>query len=75
VRNFIGFLLSHYAMIGGERDRVHFGGHPPMAQAYRHDACADRLQLKAFAATGVGDVKARKSIAGMRRSHADRRAM
>jgi mRNA interferase RelE/StbE len=46
-----------------------------MAQAYRHNARADRSQLAAFAETGTGDVKTLKGVAGMRLRAGDWRVL
>jgi mRNA interferase RelE/StbE len=58
-----------------ERDRVYFRRRPPMAQAYRNYACANRSQIEGVCESGVGDVKALKGTAGMRLRSGDWRVL
>ena len=58
-----------------ERDRVYFRRCPPVAQTYATTRAQIDLKLKAFAESGVGDVKALKGAAGMRLRSGDWRVL
>src|ERR1700730_12089988 len=61
--------------LAGERDRIYVRRGPPMAQTYRHDACADRPQTDGVRGNRRWDVKALKGGAGMRLRSGDWRVL
>jgi hypothetical protein len=58
-----------------ERNRVYRRRRPPVAQTHGYNAHADDLKLRAFAETGIGDVKALKGATGMRLRSGDWRVL